>query len=76
MSVCRWSDDSDVYVYYSIFGGIECSRCLLNGARIFNALDEPEMLAHLEQHKAAGHRVPCDAFDELRIRYGEAHAET
>jgi hypothetical protein len=56
-------DDSDVYVYYGICGGLSCR---MNGAKTFNAQDEVEMIAHLERHKAAGHRVPVDAFEAMR----------
>ncbi len=74
MSVCRWSDESDVYVYYSVYRGVDCCSCRLGNAKTFNAGDEPEMIAHLEQHQAAGHRVPPDAFEELRLRHAEARA--
>lgn len=65
MAVCRFGESSDVYVYYSTQGGIECSRCTLLGHSIFRATDEQEMIAHLEKHKAAGDRVPVEAFEEL-----------
>jgi hypothetical protein len=63
MSICRFSDDSDVYVYRSIEGGIECGGCRL-GAK-FNAPNAEAMLAHLQKHIAVGHRVPADALQEL-----------
>ena len=68
MSVCRFGDQSDVYVFYSTHGGIECCRCDLLDGNHFNAPDEAGMIAHLEAHLAAGHRVPQEAFEELRLR--------
>jgi hypothetical protein len=29
MALCRFGNDSDLYVYYSIYGGIICCRCSL-----------------------------------------------
>ena len=72
MSYARFSSDSDVYVYASTAGGIECCRCRFiadthdtprNDAVM---VDEDEMIAHLEKHRKAGHRVPDDAFEQLR----------
>jgi len=75
MSYARCAPDSDVYVYASTRGGIECERCrliqsanaLANGPRN-NAVmvDEDEMIAHLEKHRNAGHKVPESAFTALR----------
>ena len=70
MAICRFGDDSDVYVFYNIDGGIECCGCRLSDVSGFNARIEAEMIAHLEQHKTADHRVPLEAFEEL------AHPET
>ena len=67
MSYARFAPDSDVYVYESSRGGIECQRCrfmqptdaIASGPRN-NAVmvDEDEMIAHLAKHRKAGHRVP------------------
>jgi len=65
LSVCRFSDGSDVYVYYSVYGGLECCGCRLAGGAAFNAADEQSMIAHLEKHIAAGHKVPDQAVEEL-----------
>lgn len=65
MAVCRFGESSDVYVYYSTLGGIECCRCTLLADSIFRATNEQEMIAHLEKHVAAGDRVPIEAFEEL-----------
>ena len=69
MFVCRFGADSDVYVYYRMNGDIECSGCRLSEAKAFSTKDEAEMIAHLEQHEAAGHKVPAQAFDELAFPY-------
>jgi hypothetical protein len=72
VSYARFASDSDVYVYASTAGGIECCRCRLiadghepprNDAVM---VDEDEMIAHLEKHRRAGHRVPDYAFDQLK----------
>jgi hypothetical protein len=71
MAVCRFSDDSDVYVFYSTQGGLECCGCrFLDRADhavggYFNAATERDMLEHLQRHKDAGHKVPAEAFDRL-----------
>jgi len=75
MSYARFAADSDVYVYASSRGGIECERCRFmqptdttaNGPRN-NAVmvDEDEMISHLEKHGKAGHKVPESAFVALR----------
>jgi hypothetical protein len=67
MAICRFGSDSDVYVYYCVTGGISCQRCHLTpGVFEFKASNEGEMIAHLEQHRAAGHAVPDEAFVALR----------
>jgi hypothetical protein len=65
MAVCRFHDDSDVYVYYNSAGGIDCCSCVLSNKETFNAPDEAGMIAHLRDHLAAGHKVPCEAFERL-----------
>ncbi len=72
MSYARFSADSDVSVYASAAGGIECARCrFIADAQEpprSNAVmvDEDETIVHLEKHRGAGHRVPNDAFERLR----------
>ncbi|MBW3571377.1 MAG: hypothetical protein KY467_09740 [Gemmatimonadetes bacterium] len=65
MAYCRFGRDSDVYVY-AIEGGVECCRCRLLDGRWFKAPDAAQMMEHLLAHRAAGHRVPESALDELR----------
>jgi len=72
VSYARFTAESDVYVYASAAGGIECCRCRFiadaQGPPRGNAVmvDEDEMIAHLEKHRRAGHRVPDNAFEQLR----------
>jgi hypothetical protein len=68
MAVCRFNDDSDVYVYYSVLGGIDCCGCILLGRGAFVARDEAAMITHLNEHVAAGHKVPAKAFERLAQR--------
>lgn len=64
MSYARFGyDDSDVYVFLSSEGYLECCGCSLNEQWYYETTDE--MLAHLEEHRAQGHNVPQDCIDEL-----------
>jgi hypothetical protein len=56
MSYARFSD-GDVYVFMHVDGFLECCGCLLND----ECLELPataQMVDHLREHVAAGHRVP------------------
>ena len=66
MSICRFSE-GDVYVFYdSVAGGIACAWCRLCDERtIFRAVDEREMIVHLNEHKRADHLIPDEAFEHL-----------
>jgi hypothetical protein len=72
MALCRFGSDSDVYVYYSIHGGIEGRGCQLVANGMLNVPSEERMLAHLEEHRLAGHRVPDVAFEDLRVKGRDA----
>lgn len=67
MSVCRffWGG-SQVYIYYSD-QGVECCGCCLGDGQsaVFDEDLPQEMVAHLEEHVAAGHVVPEIAFKEF-----------
>lgn len=68
MSYARFGDDSDVYVF--IDGEtlrLECCACLLR-ERLghFQCRTRVQMLAHLEKHRAKGHKVPRSATMRLR----------
>lgn len=80
MSYCRWSD-GDCYVYSDIHdrkGEIRCCSCSLPFAFVpkggiyetpypnFIAKGPLEMINHLKEHEAVGHRVPRYAFTGLR----------
>jgi hypothetical protein len=70
VSYCRfWWDDSDVYVYADVSGGITCCACGLAGSSV-NVETPAEMLAHLLEHRAAGHTVPEHALEALREEAG------
>lgn len=57
MSYVRFAwDGSDVYVYDSCSGGIECCGCFFGSS--FNCGTPEEMIAHLATHRRAGHYVP------------------
>lgn len=57
MSWTRFASDSDVYVFENNGGYIECCGCrLVRPDPMVNTVEE--MLQHLEQHRAAGHKVP------------------
>lgn len=58
MSFVRFGEDgSDVYVYDDVGGYVTCCGCSL-GREDFHTTDLDAMLAHLAEHRAAGHEVP------------------
>jgi hypothetical protein len=64
MSYARFGwDGSDVYVFLSVSGHLECCACKLGDAWDFPSTDA--MIAHLEAHRGVGHCVPQDTIDEL-----------
>lgn len=78
MSYARWGQDgSDVYVYRSIVDDesktpllLHCCWCSLanKGWNGYYAHAWDDMIAHLEEHRRAGHVVPDYTFDALRKR--------
>ena len=56
MSYARMGKDSDVYVFMSVSGHLECCGCLLGDRWDFPSTGA--MVAHLESHRQVGHRVP------------------
>lgn len=71
MIYCRFAPDhSDVYVYADTRGYIRCCMCAIEVDWNTTITDEPtmarEMIAHLDKHRAVGHKVPEYAFDRLR----------
>lgn len=69
-------DGSDVYVWtdgrHPGEGQIHCQDCpLLGGPVDVVTSSQARMLVHLEQHLAAGHRVPETALARLRREWAE-----
>lgn len=59
MSYCRFGwDGSDVYVYGSVHGGIECCGCHLDEGGSQNFETPEKMIEHLIVHRKAGDYVP------------------
>ena len=69
MAFARFSD-GDVYVYLNVDGLFECCACRILGPGLTGGCHlvetSAEMLAHLEEHRAAGDDVPEECLDELR----------
>lgn len=63
MSYCRFLD-ADVYVFASTTGAFECCGCWL-GDHSFRTPSRTAMIAHLGEHRAAGHHVPDYVFAEF-----------
>lgn len=74
MAYCRFSD-GDVYLYHSSNGGIVCCHCCLKDDPF--SPDDPifprrsEVLSHIDDHRAAGHRVPGRAGKILKREISE-----
>lgn len=68
MSYCRFSRTSDVYVFLNTRDRLECCGCQLPGSPMFAEFATVEdMVAHLGEHTAHGHKVPADVPDALRV---------
>jgi hypothetical protein len=68
VSYARFAKDSDVYVFLNCGGYLECCACgLAGGPEFFTTDTTTGMLAHLDQHEAAGDAVPESTFDRLQI---------
>ena len=70
--------DSDIYIYPSVGGWIECAGCFLNiseGVKtspdedtIFKSEaihDDETLLMHILQHRISGHNIPDDLEAEI-----------
>ncbi len=64
MSVVRWSENSDLYIYYSD-QGIACCGCGANGNHTIYCETEAEMIDHIREHIAAGDKVPAHVIPAL-----------
>jgi hypothetical protein len=66
MSYVRFGEEgSDVYIYMSVGGWIECCACPLQ-QESFKAYNTQEMIYHVSQHREAGHFIPYYVEEELR----------
>ena len=72
MSYCRKGNDSDLYVLSTGYG-FECVSCLLRskyeGYNMHMSTvrkTRKQMLKHLSEHEAAGHKVPKRAITRLQ----------
>jgi hypothetical protein len=73
--------DSDIYIYPSVEGHIECAGCFLNISpdedTIFKSehiLDDETLLMHILQHRISGHNIPEGLESEILSdpdRYGK-----
>lgn len=72
MSVVRWSDRSDVYVFASMEHdcALVCFGCGLGGG-VDVVANPVGMIRHLEEHKQAGDKVPDYAFTNIEERANE-----
>lgn len=61
MSYARFSDDSSVYVYADVGGYVACCGCALGDKWDFHS--PSEIVEHLQEHVAAGHKVPAYLLD-------------
>lgn len=68
MAICRFGPSSDVFLSYADDGQVECIACRLNARATYRTADKAAMVDHLENHLAAGHKVPPDAFADLTRR--------
>jgi hypothetical protein len=79
VSYCRFGwDGSDVYIYTSVGGWIECCVCSLQPTRqaellgekiemheSFKAYDTQEMIYHIKEHREKGDHIPDYVEEEL-----------
>ena len=72
--------DSDIYIYPSVEGHIECAGCFLNISpnedTIFYSTkiyDDETLLMHILQHRISGHNMPDNLAQDILAdpdRYG------
>lgn len=75
MSYARFAEDSDVYVFLSCDGHLECCSCnLKRGGQCASFKTTAEMLTHLYEHRQAGHDVPPAALERLQVEQAENDA--
>lgn len=78
MAYARFGPDSDVYVFAGGPDGavLECCNCALVLDISFWATSTDEMIRHLQDHEAAGHRVPGDLVEALLADQAENEADS
>lgn len=77
MSYARFgSNDSNVYVFASTGGGIDCCGCWLieELADTYKANTSGEMITHLNEHRGKGHIVPDYTYAEIVEDYPDLEA--
>jgi hypothetical protein len=74
--------DSDIYIYPSVSGHIECAACYLNEpedeyslfSSSVNITNDDQLRAHLEEHAKASHDMPENLLQDILAdpdRYGK-----
>ena len=73
MAYCRFSRQSDLYIYEDIGRGLTCCGCWLGFRRTpgghgesFSCPTRSGMLAHIETHRVAGHKIEAGVLEQLR----------
>lgn len=70
MSYCRFGSppSSDAYIFACVSGFLECCGCCLAEVRThgFMTTSRTAMIAHVEEHLAAGSYVPASVVKRLR----------
>lgn len=56
--------DSDIYIYPSVLGDIVCCGCFIYNKSI-NIENDADLLAHIQEHRDAGHDIPYDLEQEI-----------
>lgn len=67
MSYCRFSNDSDIYLFCNTAGYYECCACKLAKREwdSFTCKTRKAIINHLDKHLKAGHKVPPRSFARL-----------
>ena len=65
MSWVRWGNDSELYIFETVSGKIQCCGCPFDWPRSFEASSLEEIVSHILEHTAAGHRVPKDLINSI-----------
>ena len=71
MSYCRFSN-ADAYIYEHVGGFIECCGCFITEPEdgelvgFYRANTAREILAHIDEHIAAGDYIPQSAIERIK----------